>query len=176
MPRKAADDYVLFPGTVVIDTREQAPFAFGGLLSDARLGRRPVVVPTEVRGLPTGDYSLAGHEDRLCIERKSLPDLFQSLSRERDRFERELERMSSFSSAHVVVEADWWEVMERPPPSTVVPPKVVHRSVIAFTLRYPAIHWWMCPGRAFAEVTTFRIIEKYQREVSANSSRSTSVR
>jgi hypothetical protein len=36
--------------------------------------------------------------------------------------------------------------------------------VIAWQQRYPRVHWWLCPGRAFAEVTTYRILERYWRD------------
>lgn len=68
---------------IIIDTREQAPFAFRHERMDAT---------TEPGTLAVGDYSLAGLEDRVAVERKSLPDLVMCLGRERERFERELAR------------------------------------------------------------------------------------
>jgi ERCC4-type nuclease len=79
--------------TVVIDTREQTPFTFIGY---------PVV--TKNAALKTGDYSLAGFEERICIERKSLGDLASCMTIGRDRFERELERMRTMECAAVIVE------------------------------------------------------------------------
>ena len=64
---------------IIIDTREQAPFAFRHERMDAT---------TEPGTLAVGDYSLAGLEDRVAVERKSLPDLVMCLGRERERFER----------------------------------------------------------------------------------------
>ncbi|WP_241160230.1 hypothetical protein [Desulfovibrio sp. ZJ369] len=42
--------------------------------------------------LTVGDYSLEGLTDKVAVERKELPDLVQCLGRERERFERELQR------------------------------------------------------------------------------------
>ena len=53
---------------IIIDTREQAPFTF----RHERMG-----ATTEPGTLAVGDYSLAGLEDRVAVERKSLPDSFK---------------------------------------------------------------------------------------------------
>ena len=82
---------------IIIDSREKTPFKF----SDK--------VTTEVRKLDTGDYSLEGYETRLCIERKSIPDLISSLSQ--SRFVNELERMASFETAMIVVEGSLQETL-----------------------------------------------------------------
>ena len=50
-----------------VDTREQQPLEFENCAT--------------VRGtIKTGDYSLEGDQDRFAVERKSLPDLIQSLA------------------------------------------------------------------------------------------------
>ncbi|HEY1192336.1 MAG TPA: hypothetical protein VGE74_32230, partial [Gemmata sp.] len=67
---------VRFPGTILIDTREQQPYTFAGFRADKRDGGGPLVVDTETVGLSSGDYSLAGYADRIAVERKSLNDLF----------------------------------------------------------------------------------------------------
>jgi ERCC4-type nuclease len=53
---------------IVIDSREQMPYLF-------------IDYPcsTKRRGLSTGDYSLEGYEEEICIERKSKSDLYSSL-------------------------------------------------------------------------------------------------
>lgn len=147
--------------TVIVDTREQTPFTFEALRGDAKEKRRPLVVPTVRACLGQGDYSIYGHENAIAIERKSLCDLFNTLGQGRDRFIRELERLATLAWAAVVVEADWPTVLESPPPFSLLRPKTVYRSVIAWQQRFPRVHWWMCPGRAFAEVTTFRILERF---------------
>lgn len=65
---------------IVVDTREQRPFAFAGLV-------------TVRRKLDYGDYSLRGSERAVAVERKSLADLFGTVvvAANRMRFERELE-------------------------------------------------------------------------------------
>lgn len=78
--------------TIVIDTREQAPFAF------------PENIETIRSGLKTGDYALQ-HDEGFAVERKSLPDFVSSIINNRDRFERELDRMAGWPAKIIMVEA-----------------------------------------------------------------------
>ncbi len=157
-------DFLVCPFTIIIDSREQAPYSFRGFNADARDKRRPLIVRTEVRGLASGDYSLFGLESRIAVERKSIDDLFSTLGQGRDRFERELQRLSEMDFAAVVIEAGWSAIVGQPPPHTKLSPKSVYRSVIAWQQRYPKIHWWPCDTRTFAERTTFRILERFWSE------------
>jgi len=79
-----------FLPTIVIDSREQRPLSFQNL-------------PSITAGLPTGDYSVAGMEDDFCVERKSIPDLFGSLTSGRDRFMREIVRMNAYPFRRLLV-------------------------------------------------------------------------
>lgn len=163
--RNGLSDFVTAPFTVAIDTREQAPFAFRGLNSDAHQKRKPLLIPTTRKTLHTGDYSIEGHEGEITIERKSLEDLYGTLGQGRERFERELERMGSFRCAFVVIEASWMKILESPPPQTRLAPKSVYRSILAWQQRIPHLHWWACHTRRFAEITTFRILERFYRDL-----------
>lgn len=164
---------VTLPFTVAIDTREQHAFAFTGLRSDADKHYRPLIVPTTRATLHTGDYSILdtgtehNYSDRITIERKSLADLFSTLGQNRARFERELDRMAELEWSAVVIEADWPTVLGCPPPHSQLRPKTIFRSVIAWQQRYPNVHWWLCAGREFAEVTTLRILERWWRDRAA---------
>jgi ERCC4-type nuclease len=157
-------DYLVCPFTIVIDSREQAPYSFRGLIADARHKRRPLIVRTEIRGLASGDYSLAGHEDQIAVERKSLDDLYATLGQGRERFERELVRLNELAFAAVVIEAGWSAIVGQPPAHSKLSPKSVYRSVIAWQQRFPKVHWWPCDTRTFAERTTFRILERFWSE------------
>jgi hypothetical protein len=97
----------------------------------------------------------------VAIERKSLADLYSTLGQGRQRFARELERLNGYEFTAVVVEAEWSVVIGSPPAYSQLLPKTVYRSVIAWQVRYPKVHWWFVPGRDFAEVTTFRLLERY---------------
>lgn len=75
---------------IVCDTREQLPWKFRGQ-------------QVEVRALKTGDYSLSGLEDFVCVERKgAAAELAGNLSQKR--FSRELDRMAKIPHAYVLCE------------------------------------------------------------------------
>lgn len=149
------------PYTIIVDTREQRPFAFANLYADAADGRRPLHVQTSRACLPSGDYSLAGYETQIAVERKSLSDLFGTLGSGRRRFQNELQRLAAYQFAAVVVEAEWSEILTAPPQHSRLKPKTVHRSVIAWQQKYRNVHWWFMPDRAVAEVTTLRVLERF---------------
>jgi ERCC4-type nuclease len=168
MKKVVENGKLVAPFTLVIDSREQTPYAFAGLRSDADAGRRPLLVRTVTRGLEAGDYSLEGFERLVAVERKSLSDLFATLGQARARFVRELRRLQAlYEFAAVVVEAGWEDILVRPPPRSRLRPKTVFRSVVAWQQRYPRVHWWMCPSREFAEVVTFRMLERFWRDRTA---------
>jgi ERCC4-type nuclease len=142
---------------IIIDSREQAPFTF----TDLGLPGGPPA--TERRGLPTGDYSIAGLEDQITVERKSLVDLFGSCGAGRARFEREIERMATYRHAAIVCEADWQTIIRCPPARCKLSPKSVFASIVAWSQRY-GVHFWPCVNRAFAEKVTYRILERFWRD------------
>ena len=86
--------------TFVIDTREKEPYDFG---SDRVTATR--------RALPAGDYSLAGWEDAVAVERKTLEDLVSTVIRSRKRFHKELERLAGYKAACIVVEANLSDIL-----------------------------------------------------------------
>lgn len=153
-----------FPTTILIDTREQREFGFNAIVADEQFGGGVWQVKTERLMLPSGDYSIDGYASRVAVERKSLADLFGTVIQGRARFIRELERLNEMNFAAVVVESEWSEVFDNPPSRTRLEPKTVYRSVLAWQQRFPRVHWWMCPGRSIAEVTTFRIFERFLKE------------
>ncbi len=59
---------------------------------------------------PPGDYSVKGLENHIAIERKSLPDLVACCGRERQRFERAIQRLLAYPVRCLVIESDWPEI------------------------------------------------------------------
>jgi DNA excision repair protein ERCC-4 len=157
----AAKAKVQAPFTVVIDSREQTPWGFTGHRADAMQGGGILEVPTVVRGLKSGDYSLDGFEDRLAIERKSPSDLFSTLTFGRDRFERELDRLAELEFSCVVVEGNFDDLVKNPPSGML--PRAFAGSLVALSMRYPS-RWYFAGGRSFAEALTLRIFQRWHRD------------
>lgn len=81
--------------TAIRDSREQSGY-WTFRLSEHCTG-------TEVKGLKTGDYTLCGFEDKLCIERKGCIAEFAA-NLMQARFDRELQRMEEFPHAFILLE------------------------------------------------------------------------
>jgi ERCC4-type nuclease len=155
------------PYTVAIDNREQTPYAF---TSPFRIGTKTFTIPTAPATLSAGDYSIIGHTQTadpsggIAIERKSLADAFGTFGRGRERFERELVRLSAYRFAAVVVEAEWSTVLTAPPARSKLRPRSVLGSVVAWQCRYPNVQWVFLPGRDVAEAYTARLLDRFWRE------------
>ncbi len=139
------------PLRIVCDSREQAPFTFAGF---------PAVV--EVGALEAGDYSLAGFERRVAVERKSIQDLVGCLTGERPRFERELQRLKAMDAAAVVVEQPQ-SVLRLGHYRSAMPAESAWQSVIAFSMRF-RVPFWFCDSRADAERVAFDFLRHFHRD------------
>lgn len=148
--------------TIVIDGRERAPFQFMGLNKVVNGELVQQLVEVEYGRLDSGDYSLAGFEKLVGVERKSLEDLYSTLGSGRERFEREHERLAEMKTACVVVEADWHTVINQPPAQSSLNPLSVLGTSISWYQRY-GIAWYMLPGRRAAESFTYKFLEMFYR-------------
>ena len=125
------------PIRIVCDSSEQAPFAFSGLSVEVLAG-----------ALKAGDYSVAGFERRVAVER--------------DRFESELARLRGYDYAAVVVEAlavalRTGRYLGR------LDSGAAWQSVLAFSMRY-RMPFIFCADRADAETVTFDLLRHYARD------------
>lgn len=143
------------PLAIVMDTREQAPYDFE---------RFPGVEIVRA-GLPTGDYSLPGHERHVAVERKSLDDLVGCLTVGRDRFERELARGRDLECFAVVIEASMEDVARHRYTSR-MDPHAALQSILAFQVRY-ACPFVFAGSRKAGEYVTYWTLQKYAREFEA---------
>jgi ERCC4-type nuclease len=110
-----------FLPTIITDSREQTPLVFS--------------FPTITAGLTTGDYSVAGLEDDFCIERKSLNDLYASLTSGRDRFKRELHRMKAFPFCRLLIIGSEHEIEQGASRHRGINPKSILHSLHAIEAR-----------------------------------------
>ena len=138
---------------IVADTREQRPFPFA-----------KYEVEVERAALPTSDYSLPGFEDRVGVERKELSDLVACcMGANRERFERELRRLSCYDLKAVVIEASMRDVADGLYRSEMKPHAVL-QSVFAFQVRH-GVPFLFCSDRAGAEYATHSLLAKYAAEI-----------
>ena len=145
----------------LIDSREQKPF-----FSSLDVNEKFPGIQIDWDGLKTGDYSIKGmsspydHPYSVCVERKSLSDLFGSVGNGRARFEKEYQRMSEFDYAVVIIENDLNTMFKYPPPMSQMLPKSVFRTLLAWSQRY-GVHFIPCVNRDFAEKTTYIILMRF---------------
>lgn len=129
---------------IVIDTREKLPYRFTRF---------------KVKTLATGDYSIVGMENRVAVERKRLEELFSITGLERERFKRELERMTHLDYAAMVIETDLPRILQGAAFSR-VSPKTVIRSLVSWSIRY-RVHVFFASDRRHGNALTRQILEKY---------------
>ena len=136
---------------IVIDTREQTPLDFGPYGCEVVRG-----------GLATGDYGIAGIESLAAVERKSEDDLLGCLTRERDRFERELARARGMELFAVVVETTWARLASGMYRSQMKPHACL-QSLLAFGVRYN-VHFHLVGTHAAAAYCTFHLLARFVAE------------
>jgi len=88
---------------VIIDTQEKTPWQFTSVAIGKVINKH----------LTTGDYTVEGLEDKLCIERKKSVSEFATNCTEK-RFENELLRMQKFPHAFLVFEFGFNEINAYP--------------------------------------------------------------
>lgn len=127
---------------LLVDTREQKPLRFSHL-------------PAESATLYTGDYSVRGLEEVFAVERKSLADLAGSLTRERDRFMREMHRLRGYRFPYLLAIGDDMELSRLQAQGRLKLQQVEH-SLRAIQSRY-GVH----VERAYTEEQAARMVETW---------------
>lgn len=123
--------------TAIVDTREQTPWPLEGMNKIRR-------------GLSVGDYSIESLEHLVALERKSLPDLLGCIGKERERFERCIEKLLTFESKAIIVESSWeyflsgnWSEFGPREPGG---PRLAHRSRIYPKAAIGSVLGWLERG------------------------------
>jgi ERCC4-type nuclease len=135
--------------TIVVDSREQYPYLFESH-------------KTIVQGLPIGDYGLLNFSD-IAIERKSVDDLIGSLTKGRDRFEKELQKGSQIPYFALVIEASLSDLASGQYRSNVLPKSIV-QSLLSWSVKYNT-RVFFAGSREFSERVTLSLLLKYGRMV-----------
>ena len=146
----------VFPGIILVDTREQSPFPFTNI--------EPFdVIPTEYTCLRTGDYSIKGFESRITVERKSIPDLYSSIGADRERFEREMVRLAEFEYAAVVIEGDSQAIAQYAETHLQMAGKTAEHTMLSWSIKY-GVHFWPSINKRHAELRTFHLLRHFWRQ------------
>ena len=160
------------PFTIVKDTREQEGYTF-----QASSSRYHTCKGMVLEKLDTGDYSLKGLEDKLCIERKArVVEFANNVGHDQARFLREIERMSSFPYKFIVLEFSLSDLMNFPVGSDIpekdwgklkITNKFMLKMLMDFQINHN-IHVLFCGSKKNAKWTVLsilkRINEKYSKE------------
>lgn len=139
---------------IIIDSREQTPYTFTGY---------PVEVVTGT--LATGDYSLYGFDrpqGGIAIERKEINDLIGVLTRDRERFLRELDRLYAFQSAVLVVEAPLSFIRTNRYRSG-ADPAAMEQSIISIMAKY-RLPVYFARDKRDAEKFVYDFLRHFQRQ------------
>ena len=89
---------------IVVDSREQKPLPFR---------KSKLVTEVITRKLDAGDYSIDGYDNKIAIERKSIPDLYGTLGKGHKRFQRELERAKDMKYFAILVDGTFTAVKNK---------------------------------------------------------------
>lgn len=166
-------EVITCPFVVVRDDRERrAGWDFAGMTERQNKRDYQLVVPIREERLLTGDYTIAGMEEMVAVERKSLSDLFGSVvsnrldPTRRERFKDEHERMAemvdSGGYAAVIIEASFNEIWESPPLDSGTNPSSVLGTWAAWSTRY-RVPWLFGGSRRGAEIMAYRwLLSKWE--------------
>jgi ERCC4-type nuclease len=134
--------------TIVIDTREQKAYSFD------------VERAESIRAaLPAGDYSLAGLEAAVAVERKSLDDFVSTVIHARKRFMAELNRLARYDAACVVVEGSMADVLARRYTCGAHPSSVIG-SAISIIVDF-GVPVFFCSNRQIARMFTQEFLLRF---------------
>jgi len=143
------------PPTILIDSREQLRWKFTD-------------INTETVALQTGDYSVRGMEHLVTIERKSLSDLFGTLSLAKgnqdhwNRFRRELERMRDYKYKFLVIESIPSRIWKGTRYSKMSPSSIMSQ-LVSISIEFD-IHILFTENRTQSQNYVKRIVEKLWRK------------
>jgi ERCC4-type nuclease len=143
---------------VIVDTREQTPWTFAS---------STVIDNIVHRKLDTGDYSVVGFEDVLCIERKkSVAEIATNITE--DRFKRAMERMAQFKYKFLLLEFSYYQIDQYPEGSnipkwkqskTVVTGAFIMRRLVEIQVQHD-IHVIACGNAQYAEYMAEKIMKR----------------
>lgn len=158
------DNAVTEEFTILVDQQEKQPWTFQGLGTE----KQPLIVPYRWQSLgPThGDYSVAGCERHVHVERKGLGDAlgtFLSHGERRDRWIATLEFLAEIPAGCVIVEATQGQclasIVPRGTRSVLAMRNEFMGSVLSWSSTY-CIPFWFMDSRRLAERWAYKILKR----------------
>ena len=152
------------PFTIIKDTREKQGYTF-----QASRTKYHVCKGMVNRKLDTGDYSIEGLEDKVCIERKaSVVELANNVGVSRRRFEAEIDRMQEFPHKFLVLEFSLTDLMDFPegsdvPNSEIKKLRVTNKYMLRFLMEMQINHnvnVIFCDSKKNAKWTVLSILKE----------------
>ena len=146
--------------TVIKDTREKQGWFF------KRFGK---CKGTVVQTLKTGDYTIEGLEDILCVERKASPaEIAINMGKKKNAFDAEMERISKFRLPYLVLEFSVSELLDFPENSGIPQHKIkkvkmsgkyLLRCILEYQIKY-GINVLFCGDKTNAWYVTSSIFKR----------------
>lgn len=143
--------------TVIIDTQEKQPWTLSHNLING----------VKYEALKTGDYTVEGLEDILCIERKAdATEIAMNVSEQR--FRDCLERMSAFQYKFILLESSMQKVLQFPHleqyaqtllKKTKVRGKYILQCITRMQVKY-GVHFVYCGNREDAQYMAINIMRE----------------
>jgi len=138
--------------SVIVDTREQLPYQF----------YRQKHIKVVKDKLIAGDYALKDYEDKIIIERKTLPDLYGIIGNGRDRFKRELQQLKDGCEFPILlIEGNVSDIFNEfaLPYYSKIHPNAVIGSLISWSVKY-GVHIIFAGNRTKGELITAKYLTR----------------
>lgn len=148
---------------IIVDTREQQPWSFEDY-------------STSIAKLDTGDYSIEGLEDIICIERKkSVSEVANNITE--SRFKDVINRLKEIKYPFVLLEFDLYDVLRYPVGSNVpkrmwskirISPAFIMKNILDLELKHN-IHVIFCGDEVNASKLAGMIFKRMYYHISKES-------
>jgi ERCC4-type nuclease len=148
---------------IIVDTREQQPWSFEDY-------------STSIAKLDTGDYSIEGLEDTICIERKkSVSEVANNITE--SRFKDVINRLKEIKYPFVLLEFDLYDVLRYPVGSNVpkrmwskirISPAFIMKNILDLELKHN-IHVIFCGDEVNASKLAGMIFKRMYYHISKES-------
>jgi len=145
--------------SIIQDTHEQQPWDLDMYITGWQMPQH----------MATGDYTILGYENDICIERKQSPsEIATNLGKRINRFERELARMGTFRFRYIVCEFLQNKLIQFPKgldlPKTAISNiriggKYLHKKLMELSEDY-GIEVFFCQNRHAAEEKAMELLDE----------------